>query len=65
LAAGDEIRMVERPDQSLSVRDVFRIYSRHRQEAGWLLAVPGISESWKAWATALLRRAGSGTPAPA
>jgi MOSC domain-containing protein YiiM len=65
VGAGDEIRVVERPDQGLSVRDVFRIYSRDRQEAGRLLAVPGMSESWKAWATALLRRAGSGTtPAP-
>jgi MOSC domain-containing protein YiiM len=65
VAAGDEIRVVERPDQGLSVRDVFRIYSRDRQEAGRLLAVPGMSESWKAWAKALLRRAGSGaTPAP-
>ena len=58
---GDEIRVVGRPNQGLSVRDVFRIYSRDRQEAGRLLAVPGMSESWKAWAQALLRRAGSGT----
>ena len=65
VAAGDEIRVVGRPNQGLSVRDVFRIYSRDRQEAGRLLAVPGMSESWKAWAQALLRRAGSGTaPAP-
>jgi MOSC domain-containing protein YiiM len=65
VAAGDAIRVLERPDQGLSVRDVFRIYSRDRQAAGRLLAVPGMSESWKAWAQALLRRAGSGTtPAP-
>jgi MOSC domain-containing protein YiiM len=65
VAAGDEIRVVGRPNQGLSVRDVLRIYSRDRQEAGRLLAVPGMSESWKAWAQALLRRAGSGTtPAP-
>ena len=65
VAAGDAIRVVGRPNQGLSVRDVFRIYSRDRQEAGRLLAVPGMSESWKAWAQALLRRAGSRTtPAP-
>jgi len=65
VAAGDEIRVVGRPNQGLSVRDVFRIYSRDRQEAGRLLAVPEMSESWKAWAQALLRRAGNGTtPAP-
>src|SRR5215467_12243449 len=65
VAAGDEIRVVGRPNQGLSVRNVFRIYARDRQEAGRLLAVPGMSESWKAWAQALLRRTGSGTtPAP-
>ena len=65
VAAGDAIRVVERPDRSLSVRDVLRIYSHDRQEAGRLLAVPGMSESWKAWAQAQLRRARSApTPAP-
>ena len=59
IAAGDEVRVVGRPDQGLSVRDVFRIYSRDRREAARLLAVPGMSESWKEWARALLRRAGS------
>jgi MOSC domain-containing protein YiiM len=39
VAAGDAIRVLERPDQRLSVRDVLRIYSRDRQEAGRLLAV--------------------------
>src|SRR5689334_713214 len=61
VAAGDEIRVVARPNQSLSVCDVFRIYSRDRQEAGRLLAVPRMSESWKAWAQAVLRRTGSVT----
>ena len=59
LAAGDTIRVVERPDRGLSVRDVLRIYSHDRQEAGRLLAVPRLSESWKTWAQAMLRRAGS------
>jgi MOSC domain-containing protein YiiM len=65
VAAGDAIRVLERPDQGLSVRDVLRIYSRDRQEAGRLIAVPRMSESWKAWAEAQLRKAGSdATPAP-
>ena len=65
VGAGDGIRVVERPDHGMSIRDVFRIYSRDREEAERLLAIPGISESWKAWAKSLLRRAGSGaTPAP-
>jgi len=48
--AGDEIRRVQRPNQSLTVRDVFRIYTRHHHEAGRLLAIPGMSESWRRWA---------------
>ena len=65
VGAGDRIRVVERPDHGVSIRDVFRIYSRDREEAERLLAIPGISESWKAWAKSLLRRAGSdATPAP-
>ena len=62
IAAGDAIRVVGRPDHGLSVRDVFRIYSRDREEAGRLLAVPRLSESWKDWAKTLLRRAGSDAP---
>ena len=61
VAAGDAIRVAERPDHGLSVRDVLRIFSRDRQEAPRLLAVPAMSESWKGWAQSLLRRGGSGT----
>ena len=50
LGAGDEVRVVERLDHDLTVRDVFRIYTRDRREAGRLLAVPWLSESWKRWA---------------
>jgi MOSC domain-containing protein YiiM len=62
VAAGDEIRVVERPDHGVSIRDVFRIYSRDREESGRLLSVPGMSESWKAWANSFLRKARSGAP---
>jgi len=62
--AGDAIRLVERPDRGVSVRDVLRIYSRDREEAGRLLAVPAISEAWRAWAKEVLRKTGRGT-APA
>lgn len=65
VAAGDPIRVVERPGQSVAVRDVLRIYARDRQEAGRLLAVPGMSESWKEWARAEARKAGGrGAAAP-
>jgi MOSC domain-containing protein YiiM len=50
VGAGDEIRVVQRPGHDLTVRDVFRIYTRDREEAGRLLAVPGMSEAWRRWA---------------
>jgi MOSC domain-containing protein YiiM len=57
LGAGDEIRVVAKPDTDLTVRDVFRIYTRDRQEAGRLLAAPQISEAWKGWARDFLQKA--------
>ena len=50
VGAGDEIRVVERPARGLTIRDVFRIYIRDRDEAEQLLTVPRMSESWKKWA---------------
>ena len=50
VGAGDEIRVVERPAEGLTVRDVFRIYIRDRDEAERLLTAPRMSESWKTWA---------------
>src|SRR3954466_4505904 len=57
VAAGDEIRVVGRPDQGLTIRDVFRIYTREHREAGRLIAVPQMSEAWKRWAKDALRKA--------
>ena len=57
LGAGDGIRVVGKPDTDLSVRDVFRIYTRDRHEVGRLLAAPQISEAWKSWARDFLQRA--------
>lgn len=50
LGAGDEIRVVTRPDHGLTIGDVFRILTRDQGEASRLLSVPQVSESWKAWA---------------
>jgi len=57
VGAGDAIRVVERPDQDLTVRAVFRIYTRDHHEAGRLIAVPQMSEAWKRWAKDVLRKA--------
>jgi MOSC domain-containing protein YiiM len=56
LGAGDEIRVVERPDHNLTIRDVFRIYTRDHQEVARLLTAPRMSESWRRWADDWLRQ---------
>jgi MOSC domain-containing protein YiiM len=56
VGAGDEIRVVERPDHDLTIRDVFRIYSRDRSEVERLHAVPQMSESWRRWAADFLQK---------
>ena len=50
VGADDEIRVVERPDHDTTVGDVFRIYTRDRDEVARLLSVPQLSSSWKRWA---------------
>ena len=57
VGAGDEIRVLERPDHDLTIRDIFRIYTRDREEVERLLAVPRISESWRKWAENFLKKA--------
>lgn len=56
VAAGDTIEVVSRPGHDLTVRDVFRIYTRDRDECGRLLEVPQMSEAWKRWARDMLKR---------
>jgi MOSC domain-containing protein YiiM len=56
VGAGDEIRVVERPDHNLTIRDVFRIYTRDRHEVDRLIAVPQMSESWRKWANDWLQK---------
>lgn len=64
VGTGDDIRIVERPDHDLTIRDVFRIYTRDRDEVERLLAVPQMSESWRRWADDWLQKA-KGRPADA
>ena len=65
VGAGDEIRVVERPDHDLTIRDILRIYARDRAEVGRFLAIPRMSESWREWAADLLRQAGDRSPVAA
>ena len=67
LGVGDEIRVIHRPDHYLTIRDVFRIYTRDREEVERLIAAPQMSESWKKWAEDLLQKSkgtGAKTAAP-
>src|SRR5262249_7615382 len=64
VGAGDEIRVVERPEHDLTIGEVFRIYTRDRDEAERLLAVPRMSESWRRWADKVRQQA-KGRPAEA
>jgi len=56
LSAGDEIRVIDKPDHDLTVRDVFRIYTHDRHEAGRLVDNPNLSESWREWADSWLQK---------
>ena len=60
LGEGDAIRVVGRPEHDLTVRDVFRIYTRDRDECARLLAVPQMSLAWRRWAEDTLQRGKSG-----
>lgn len=57
VGAGDEIRVIERPAHGLTIRDVFRIYTRDRDEVERLLTVPRMSQSWTRWAAKWLQEA--------
>jgi MOSC domain-containing protein YiiM len=60
VGAGDEIRVIGKPRHDLTIRDFFRIYySGDPDELQRLVAIPGISESWREWAESLLQKAKS------
>ena len=56
LGPNDEVRRAGIPEHDLTIRDVFRIYTRDRQELQRLLAVPQLSERWRSWADHLLAK---------
>jgi MOSC domain-containing protein YiiM len=59
IGAGDEIRVISRPDHNLSIGDVFRIFARDRHEAALLLSVSQMSDAWKEWASRQVEKATS------
>ena len=59
VGAGDKIRVIKKPDHNLTIQDVFRIYTRDREEVERLLSVPQMSESWRRWADDWFRKSKS------
>ena len=64
VGAGDEIHVIERPGHGLTIRDVFRIYTRDRDEVERLLSVAQMSESWRRWAKDFLHKRKGRSPDP-
>ena len=58
LGAGDEVRLVRRPDHGVTVGEVFRARVGDRDQLDRLLAAPQLPPSWHQWA----RRALAATP---
>jgi len=65
VGAGDEIRIVSRPDHGLTIGDVFRIFTRDQHEVGRLLTVAHMSKSWQTWAEKRLEKDKRAAPEPA
>jgi MOSC domain-containing protein YiiM len=53
LASGDRIEIGSPPEHGLTVADIARIHERDHDEAGRLLEVAQLSDSWKRWARKL------------
>ena len=57
VGAGDEIQVSSKPDHDLTVRDVFRIFSKDRGELQRFVDTPELAESWRSWAKKILDKA--------
>lgn len=56
LSAGNAITIVEKPNHDLTLRDVFRIYTKNHDEAERILAVEQMSSDWKRWAENMVKK---------
>ena len=59
LGVGDEITVIDKPAHGLTVRDVFRIYTKDHSEVARIAEVEQMSEAWKNWANKELNKAKS------
>jgi MOSC domain-containing protein YiiM len=51
IGAGDAVSILASPSHDLTIGEMARLYFFDRSNAGKLLAVPELSESWRAWAS--------------
>lgn len=50
VGTSDEIKIIHKPTHDLTIKDVFRIFTKDQDEAARLLEVEKMSDAWKAWA---------------
>ena len=56
IGVGDIITVAEKPKHDLTLRDVFRIYTKDHGEAERILNVAQISDAWKRWANDIVQK---------
>ena len=56
IGAEDTITILEKPKHDVTLRDVFRIYTKDRHEAERLLNIEQISAEWKRWACDVVQK---------
>jgi len=57
VAAGDSVVVLSRPDHSVTIDLIGRIYEDDHSRASEILAAPQLSETWRSWALNVERRA--------
>ena len=56
LAKGDSVEIIERPNHTLTIRDVFEIYTQTHAHAEKILEVSKMSDAWMRWANETVQR---------
>lgn len=56
----DIITVIEKPNHDLSLRDVFRIYTKHHEQAERILNVKQMSTDWQRWAKDIVQKNNKG-----
>lgn len=56
VGAGDDVRIIHRPDHGVTVGDVSHVYLKDRSRVGLLLRAPELAEFWRGWALEAIAR---------